>query len=163
MPPPAEIHLAPAQGPPTDRIASCSSAARDTMSSSPEGSLSRSGGGSSDRDLKMASSSNTSPEGGTQPPLHHGRIRQVGVRPPAGTLSRIGRADAARPSGAQQGVGWGVGWGGGGRCRVCSPSEPADLTRLIGCCMKSLRFLKSASKSTVTAVGCGARRPQLPP
>ncbi|XP_067440655.1 ankyrin-2 isoform X6 [Thunnus thynnus] len=43
------------------------------MSSSPEGSLSR--GGGSDRDLKMASSSNTSPEGGP-PPLHQNRIRQ---------------------------------------------------------------------------------------
>ncbi|XP_062281765.1 ankyrin-2-like [Scomber scombrus] len=43
------------------------------MSSSPEGSLSR--GGSSDRDLKMASSSNTSPEGGPSP-LHQNRIRQ---------------------------------------------------------------------------------------
>eukprot|EP00064_Thunnus_orientalis_P012412 superscaffoldBa00001900_g12447 len=48
------------------------------MSSSPEGSLSR--GGGSDRDLKMASSSNTSPEGGP-PPLHQNRIRQVGVCP----------------------------------------------------------------------------------
>ncbi|KAM8878531.1 uncharacterized protein ank2a isoform 11-T11 [Spinachia spinachia] len=46
------------------------------MASSPEGSLSRSGGGSSDRDLKMASSSNTSLEGGPQPPLHQSRIRQ---------------------------------------------------------------------------------------
>ncbi|XP_029299388.1 ankyrin-3 [Cottoperca gobio] len=44
------------------------------MTSSPEGSLSR--GGSSDRDLKMASSSNTSPEGGPPPPLHQNRIRQ---------------------------------------------------------------------------------------
>ncbi|XP_053182481.1 ankyrin-2-like [Scomber japonicus] len=43
------------------------------MSSSPEGSLSR--GGGSDHDLKMASSSNTSPEGGP-PPLHQNRIRQ---------------------------------------------------------------------------------------
>ncbi|XP_068447928.1 ankyrin-3 isoform X2 [Clinocottus analis] len=44
------------------------------MSSSPEGSLSR--GGGSDRDLKMASSSNTSLEGGPPPPLHQNRIRQ---------------------------------------------------------------------------------------
>ncbi|XP_068583883.1 ankyrin-2-like isoform X2 [Cebidichthys violaceus] len=44
------------------------------MASSPEGSLSR--GGGSDRDLKMASSSNTSPEGGPPPPLHQNRIRQ---------------------------------------------------------------------------------------
>ncbi|XP_078115779.1 uncharacterized protein ank2a isoform X2 [Sander vitreus] len=44
------------------------------MSKSPEGSLSR--GGGSDGDLKMASSSNTSPEGGPLPPLHQNRIRQ---------------------------------------------------------------------------------------
>ncbi|XP_031727881.1 ankyrin-2 isoform X2 [Anarrhichthys ocellatus] len=44
------------------------------MASSPEGSLSR--GGGSERDLKMASSSNTSPEGGPPPPLHQNRIRQ---------------------------------------------------------------------------------------
>uniref|UniRef100_A0A3Q1JH90 Ankyrin 2a, neuronal n=1 Tax=Anabas testudineus TaxID=64144 RepID=A0A3Q1JH90_ANATE len=44
------------------------------MSSSPEESHSR--GGGSDRDLKMASSSNTSPEGGHPPPLHQNRIRQ---------------------------------------------------------------------------------------
>ncbi|XP_035856182.1 ankyrin-3 isoform X3 [Sander lucioperca] len=44
------------------------------MSKSPEGSLSR--GGGSDGDLKMASSSNTSPEGGPPPPLHQNRIRQ---------------------------------------------------------------------------------------
>uniref|UniRef100_A0A8C5I7D5 Ankyrin-2-like n=1 Tax=Gouania willdenowi TaxID=441366 RepID=A0A8C5I7D5_GOUWI len=43
------------------------------MSSSPEGSHSR--GGSSDRDLKTSSSSNTTPEGGP-PPLHQNRIRQ---------------------------------------------------------------------------------------
>ncbi|TNN57764.1 hypothetical protein EYF80_032042 [Liparis tanakae] len=49
------------------------------MSHSSEGSLSR--GGSSDRDLKMATSSNTSLDGG--PPLHQNRIRQVGVRPSA--------------------------------------------------------------------------------
>ncbi|XP_077380953.1 uncharacterized protein ank2a isoform X2 [Festucalex cinctus] len=42
------------------------------MSSSPEDALSR-GGGS---DLKLASSNNTSPEGGQPPPLHQGRIRQ---------------------------------------------------------------------------------------
>ncbi|XP_056265640.1 ankyrin-3-like isoform X7 [Pseudoliparis swirei] len=42
------------------------------MSHSSEGSLSR--GGSSDRDLKMATSSNTSLDGG--PPLHQNRIRQ---------------------------------------------------------------------------------------
>ncbi|KAM9792725.1 ankyrin-2 [Neosynchiropus ocellatus] len=42
------------------------------MSSSPEGSLSRGGG----PDLKMASSSNTSPEGGQAPPLHQNRIKQ---------------------------------------------------------------------------------------
>ncbi|KAL6110074.1 uncharacterized protein ACO6RY_19229 [Pungitius sinensis] len=78
------------------------------MSSSPEGSLSRSGGGggSSDRDLKMASSSNTSPEGGPQPPLHQSRIRQVGVRPqprsPASDGPGQSAADAGRPFGAQQ-------------------------------------------------------------
>ncbi|TDH16139.1 hypothetical protein EPR50_G00016730 [Perca flavescens] len=44
------------------------------MSKSPEGSLSR--GGGSDGDLKMASSSNTSPEDGAPPPLHQNRIRQ---------------------------------------------------------------------------------------
>ena len=55
------------------------------MSSSPEGSLSR--GGGSDRDLKMASSSNTSPEGGPPPPLHQNRIRQVGVYSPHPSLS----------------------------------------------------------------------------
>ncbi|XP_070768375.1 ankyrin-2 [Enoplosus armatus] len=44
------------------------------MSSSPEGSHYR--GGGSDCDLKMASSSNTSPEGGPPPPLHQNRIRQ---------------------------------------------------------------------------------------
>ncbi|XP_019717304.1 ankyrin-2 [Hippocampus comes] len=42
------------------------------MSSSPEDTLSR-GGGS---DLKLASSNNTSPEGGQPPPLHQSRIRQ---------------------------------------------------------------------------------------
>nr|XP_049577574.1 uncharacterized protein ank2a isoform X23 [Syngnathus scovelli] len=42
------------------------------MSSSPEDALSR-GGGS---DLKLASSNNTSPEGGQPLPLHQGRIRQ---------------------------------------------------------------------------------------
>ncbi|KAF0037458.1 hypothetical protein F2P81_010332 [Scophthalmus maximus] len=47
------------------------------MSSSPEDSRSR--GGGSDRDLKMASSSNTSPEGGPPAPLHQSRIRQVFV------------------------------------------------------------------------------------
>lgn len=54
--------------------------AGDRMSSSPEESHSR--GGGSERDLKMASSSNTSPEGGPPAPLHQNRIRQVGVRPP---------------------------------------------------------------------------------
>ncbi|XP_067353420.1 ankyrin-2 isoform X10 [Channa argus] len=44
------------------------------MSSSPEGTLSR--GGGSDRDLKMASSSNTSLEAVPPPPLHQNRIRQ---------------------------------------------------------------------------------------
>uniref|UniRef100_A0AAV2LLR5 Ankyrin n=1 Tax=Knipowitschia caucasica TaxID=637954 RepID=A0AAV2LLR5_KNICA len=44
------------------------------MSSRSEESLFR--GGGSDRDLKMASSSNTSPEGGPPAPFHHGRIRQ---------------------------------------------------------------------------------------
>ncbi|XP_040891162.1 ankyrin-2 [Toxotes jaculatrix] len=44
------------------------------MSSSPEESHSR--GGGSDRDLKMASSSNTSLEGGPPPPLQQNRIRQ---------------------------------------------------------------------------------------
>ncbi|XP_047432114.1 ankyrin-2 [Mugil cephalus] len=44
------------------------------MSSSPEECLSR--GGGSDRDLKTASSSNTSLEGGPPPPLHQNRIRQ---------------------------------------------------------------------------------------
>nr|XP_019955978.1 PREDICTED: ankyrin-2-like isoform X1 [Paralichthys olivaceus] len=44
------------------------------MSSSPEECQSR--GGGSDRDLKMASSGNTSPEGGPQPPLQQNRIRQ---------------------------------------------------------------------------------------
>ncbi|KAK7929418.1 hypothetical protein WMY93_005813 [Mugilogobius chulae] len=44
------------------------------MSSRSEESLFR--GGGSDRDLKMASSSNTSPEGGPPAPLHQGRIRQ---------------------------------------------------------------------------------------
>ncbi|KAF7665156.1 hypothetical protein LDENG_00152430 [Lucifuga dentata] len=43
------------------------------MSSSTEDCQSR--GDDSDRDLKMASSSNTSPEGGP-PALHHPRIRQ---------------------------------------------------------------------------------------
>uniref|UniRef100_UPI003AAB69FD uncharacterized protein ank2a n=1 Tax=Centroberyx gerrardi TaxID=166262 RepID=UPI003AAB69FD len=43
------------------------------MSRTPEESRSR--GGGSDQDLKMASSSNTSPEGGP-PPLHQNRIRQ---------------------------------------------------------------------------------------
>ncbi|CAK6981971.1 ankyrin-2 isoform X4 [Scomber scombrus] len=70
------------------------------MSSSPEGSLSR--GGSSDRDLKMASSSNTSPEGGPSP-LHQNRIRQVGVCPqpalcidwPSQPCKRAAAADAA--------------------------------------------------------------------
>ncbi|XP_035515620.1 ankyrin-2 [Morone saxatilis] len=45
------------------------------MSSSPEGRLSRAGC-ASDSDLKIASSSNTSPEGGPPPPLHQNRIRQ---------------------------------------------------------------------------------------
>ncbi|XP_069553502.1 ankyrin-3-like [Brachyistius frenatus] len=44
------------------------------MSSSPEESHSR--GGGSDRDLKTASSSNTSLDGGPPPPLHQNRIRQ---------------------------------------------------------------------------------------
>ncbi|XP_065815024.1 ankyrin-2 isoform X5 [Labrus bergylta] len=44
------------------------------MSSSPEDSRSRGGGSSCD--LKLASSSNTSPEGGPPPPLHQNRIRQ---------------------------------------------------------------------------------------
>ncbi|XP_034543595.1 ankyrin-2-like [Notolabrus celidotus] len=44
------------------------------MSSSPEESRSR--GGGSNCDLKLASSSNTSPEGGPPPPLHQNRIRQ---------------------------------------------------------------------------------------
>ncbi|XP_026158924.1 ankyrin-2 [Mastacembelus armatus] len=44
------------------------------MSSSPEESHSR--GGGSERDFKMASSGNTSPEGGPPPPLHQNRIRQ---------------------------------------------------------------------------------------
>ncbi|KAM7010036.1 uncharacterized protein LKV04_001897 isoform 4-T4 [Tautogolabrus adspersus] len=44
------------------------------MSSSPEDSRSRGGGSSCD--IKLASSSNTSPEGGPPPPLHQNRIRQ---------------------------------------------------------------------------------------
>ncbi|TKS68120.1 hypothetical protein D9C73_002181 [Collichthys lucidus] len=44
------------------------------MSSSAEESQSR--GGGSQCDLKMASSSNTSPEGGPPQPLHQNRIRQ---------------------------------------------------------------------------------------
>lgn len=51
---------------------------RDRMSRSSEGSHSR--GGGSDSDLKMASSCNTSPEGGP-PPLHQNRIRQVSIHP----------------------------------------------------------------------------------
>lgn len=54
-------------------------ASRDRMSRSPEESHSR--GGGSDSDLKMASSSNTSPEGGPPPLMHQNRIRQVGVCP----------------------------------------------------------------------------------
>lgn len=49
---------------------------RDAMSSSPEETRSR--GGGSDRDLKMASSSNTSLDVGLAPP-NQNRIRQVGV------------------------------------------------------------------------------------
>ncbi|TWW59390.1 hypothetical protein D4764_06G0009200 [Takifugu flavidus] len=48
------------------------------MSRSSEESHSR--GGGSDSDLKMASSCNSSPEGGPLPPLHQSRIRQVGIR-----------------------------------------------------------------------------------
>lgn len=51
---------------------------RAGMSRSSEESHSR--GGGSESDLKMASSCNTSPEGGPPAPLHQSRIRQVGIR-----------------------------------------------------------------------------------
>lgn len=62
-----------------DRVASSSKPAGERMSRTPEDS--RSKGGGSDSDLKMASSSNTSPEGGPPHPLHQNRLRQVGVCP----------------------------------------------------------------------------------
>lgn len=58
---------------------SSSKPAGERMSRTPEDS--RSKGGGSDSDLKMASSSNTSPEGGPPHPLQQSRLRQVGVCP----------------------------------------------------------------------------------
>ena len=93
--PATQIHLAPAEGPLADRAASSCSQPRDRMSRSSEESHSVRGGGS-DSDLKMASSSNTSPEGGPPPPLHQNRIRQVGVRPlqPRSSLHRPAQSAA---------------------------------------------------------------------
>ncbi|XP_041838578.1 ankyrin-3 isoform X3 [Melanotaenia boesemani] len=61
------------------------------MSSSPEESGSR--GGGSDRDLKTASSSNTSLEGGPPPPLHQNRIRQSDSNTSFLRAARAGNTD----------------------------------------------------------------------
>ncbi|XP_072239411.1 uncharacterized protein ank2a [Leuresthes tenuis] len=61
------------------------------MSSSPEESRSR--GGGSDRDLKTASSSNTSLEGGPPAPLHQNRIRQSDSNTSFLRAARAGNTD----------------------------------------------------------------------